>query len=150
MSPTDRIQDLFDRALSSVPAGETPSPQAMHVRLHRRRLRTRLSTMGGGALAVAVSAIALVAGLASNSAYAVTLDPSTTGAVATTQLAADQQVMTVRLHAVGFPNAIVKVEHGALVVTNGPKYLASPTSVLTSSPKLLIRFGRPRNTSPSG
>ena len=139
MSPTDQIQDLFDRALSSVPAGVAPSPQALHQRLHRRRLRTRLSTMGGGALAIAVSAIALFAGLASNSAYAVTLYPSTTGSVATTQLIADQQVMTARLHAVGFPNAIVKVEHGALVVTNGPKGLASPTSFLTSSPELLIR-----------
>jgi hypothetical protein len=95
--------------------------------------------LGGGALAVAVSAIALFAALASNSAYAVTLYPSTTGSVATTQLIADQRVMTARLHAVGFPNAIVKVVHGALVVTNGPKDLASPTSFLTSSPELLIR-----------
>jgi hypothetical protein len=139
MSLTDQIQDLFDRALSSLPAGEAPSPQALHLRLHRRRLRTRISTMGGGALATAVSAVVLFVGLASNSAYAVTLYPSTTGSVATTQLIADQRVMTARLHAVGFPNAIVKVVHGALVVTNGPKDLASPTSFLTSSPELLIR-----------
>jgi hypothetical protein len=95
--------------------------------------------MGGGALAIAVSAIALFVGLASNSAYAVTLYPSTTGSVATTQLIADQQVMTARLDAVGFSNATVKVVHGALVVTNGPKNLASPTSFLTSSPELLVR-----------
>jgi hypothetical protein len=95
--------------------------------------------MAGGAFAIAVSAIALFAGLASNSAYAVTLYPSTTGSVATAQLVADQQVMTARLRAVGFPNATVKVEHGTLVVTNGPKDLATPTSFLTSSPELLIR-----------
>jgi hypothetical protein len=139
MSSTDQIQDLFDRALSSVPAGVAPSPQALHQRLHRRRLRTRLSTMGGSALAIVVSVIALFVALASNSAYAVTLYPRSDGSVATTQLIADQQVMTARLHAVGFPNAIVKVEHGALVVTNGPKGLASPTSFLTSSPELLVR-----------
>ena len=139
MSLTDQIQDLFDRASSSVPAGEVPSPHALHQRLHRRQLRTRISTMGGGALAIAVSALALFVGLASNSAYAVTLYPRVTGSVATTQLIADKQVMTARLRAVGFPNATVKVEHGALVVTNGPKGLASPTSLLTSSPQLLIR-----------
>lgn len=139
MSPTDQIQDLFDRALSSIPAGVAPSPHALHQRLHQRRLRTRLSTIGGGALAIAVSAIALFAGLASNSAYAVTLYPSTTGSVATAQLTADQQVMTARLRAVGFPNATVKVENGALVVANGPKALASPTSLLTSSPQILVR-----------
>jgi len=139
MSPTDQIQDLFDRVLSSVPTELPPSPQALHQRLHGRRLRTRLSTTGGGVIAIAVSVIVLFAGLASNSAYAVTLYPSTSGSVAITQLFADQRVMTARLHAVGFPNAIVKVVHGALVVTNGPKDLASPTSFLTSSPELLIR-----------
>jgi hypothetical protein len=139
MSPTDQFQDLFDRALSSVPAGAAPSPQVLHQRLHRRQLRTRLSTAGGGVVAIAVSSAALFAGLASNSAYAVTLYPNTNGAVAVAQLTADQRVMTARLHAVGYPNATVKVRHGALVVTNGPKWLASPTSYLTSSPELLIR-----------
>ena len=139
MSQTDQVQDLFDRALSSVPAGAAPSPQALHQRLHRRRLRTRLSTMGGGVIAIAVSTIVLFAGLPSDTAYAVTLYPSTNGSVVTTQLIADQRVMTARLNAVGFPSAIVKVVHGALVVTNGPKDLASPTSFLTSSPELLIR-----------
>ncbi len=139
MTPTDQIQDLFDRALASVPVGVAPSPLALHQRLHRRRLRIRISTMGGGALAIAVSAIALFAGLASNSAYAVTLYPRSASSVATAQLTADRRVMTARLHAVGFPNATVEVEHGAVVVTNGPKDLASPTSLLTSSPELLIR-----------
>ena len=139
MSPTDQIKNLFDRASSLVPAGETPSPQALHQRLQRRRLRTRISTMGGGAFVAAVSAIMLFVGLASSPAYAVTLYPSGAGSVATTQLIADQRVMTARLHAVGFANAIVKISHGALVVTNGPKDLASPTSFLTSSPELLIR-----------
>jgi len=95
--------------------------------------------MGGGVIAIAVSTIVLFAGLPSNTAYAVTLYPSTNGSVVTTQLIADQRVMTARLNAVGFPSAIVKVVHGALVVTNGPKDLASPTSFLTSSPELLIR-----------
>lgn len=139
MSPTDQIQDLFDRALSSVPAGVAPSPQALHQRLRQRRLRARLSAIGGGALAITVSATALFAGLGVNSAYSVTLYPNASNSAAITQLRADQRVMTARLEAIGFSNAVVKVEHGALVVTNGPKDLASPTSLLTSSPELLIR-----------
>src|ERR1700688_3512206 len=110
MSPTDQIQDLFDRALSSVPTGVNRSPLVLHERLHRRRLRTRISTLGGGALAVAVSVTVLSSGLASNSACAVTLYPGSTGLVAAAQLSADQQVMTARLHAVGFPSASVKVK----------------------------------------
>jgi len=139
MTPTDQIQDLFDRALASVPVGVAPSPHTLHRRLHQHRLRTRLTTMGGGALAIAVSVIALLAGLASNSAFAVTLYPNATGSIESIQLTADQRVMTARLHAVGFSNAAVKVEHGALIVTNGPSDLASPTSLLTSSPQILVR-----------
>jgi hypothetical protein len=139
MSPTDQIQDLFDRAFSSVPADTEHSPLALHQRLHRRRLRTRISTLGGGALAVAVSATALLTGFASNSAFAVTLYPGTTDSVAAAQLSADQRVMTARLRAVGFPSASVMVEHGTLVVTNGPRDLANPSSYLTASPELLIR-----------
>jgi hypothetical protein len=139
MPPTDQIQDLFDRALSSVSAGVDHSPLALHRRLKRRRLRTRISTLGGGALAVAVSATALVTGLASNSAFAVTLYPSASGSVAAAQLSADRQVMTARLRAVGFLSAVVNVEHGTLVVTNGPRDLAKPSSFLTASPRLLVR-----------
>ena len=138
MSPTDQIQDLFDRAFSSVPAGVERSPLALHQRLTRRRLRNRISTLGG-ALAIAVSATALFTGLASNSAFAVTLYSGTTGSVTTVQLSADQHVMSARLRAVGFPSAVVKVGHGTLVVTNGPKDLANPSSYLTASPELLIR-----------
>ena len=46
MSPNDQIQDLFDRALSSVPEQSVPSPQTLHQRLSRRRVRSRLSTLG--------------------------------------------------------------------------------------------------------
>ncbi|HUZ39961.1 MAG TPA: hypothetical protein VMU68_01015 [Acidimicrobiales bacterium] len=46
MSLNDQIQDLFDRALSSVPDRPAPSPQILHQRLSRRRVRTRLSTLG--------------------------------------------------------------------------------------------------------
>jgi hypothetical protein len=139
MSPTDQIQELFDRALSSVPAGAEHSPLALHQRLRRRRLRRRISTLGGGALAIAVSATALITGLASNSAFAVTLYPGPTHAVTAAQLSADQSVMTARLRAVGFSSATVKVEQGTLVVTNGPRDLAKSSSYLTSSPELLIR-----------
>src|SRR5580704_18005687 len=139
MSPTDQIQELFDRAFSSVPSGVDHAPQALYQRLNRRRLRTRVSTLGVGALVVAVSATALSSGLASNSAFAVTLYPNTTSSVAIAQLIADQTVMTLRLRAVGFAHAAVKVEHGTLVVTNGPKDLARASSYLTASPELLIR-----------
>jgi hypothetical protein len=139
MSPTDQIQDLFDRSLSSIPADVVPSPLALHERLRRRQLRTRVSTMCVGTLAIAVGAVALLNGLASNPANAVTLYPGASSSVAVAQLSADQRVMTARLRAVGFPNATIKVVHGALVVTNGPKDLASPSSFLTSSPELLIR-----------
>jgi hypothetical protein len=47
MSPSDQIQDLFDRALSSVPEQSVPSPQTLHQRLSQRRVRSRLSTLGG-------------------------------------------------------------------------------------------------------
>jgi hypothetical protein len=139
MSSTDQIQDLFDSALSALPSGATPSTQSLYRRLHQRSIRTRLSTIGVSLLAIAVSATALLVGLASNSAYAVTLFPNTHGSASTAQLVADQSVMTARLHAAGFENATVKLSHGALVVTNGPKGLASPTSLLTSSPQLLVR-----------
>jgi len=42
MSPNDQIQDLFDRALSSVPDQSVPSPQILHQRLSRRRVPTHL------------------------------------------------------------------------------------------------------------
>lgn len=139
MSPNDQIQELFDRALSSVPAGGAPSLRSLHERLHRRRLRIRLSTMGSCALAIVVLAVVLVAGPATSPAYAVTLYPGSAGSVATAQLIADQQVITARLLAIGYPKATVKVTNEDLVVTNGPKGLADPTSLLTSSPELLVR-----------
>ena len=139
MSSTDQLKDLFDSALSALPSSTTPSTQSLYRRLRRRHLRTRLSTIGVSLTAVAVAATSVFIGLASNPAYAVTLYPNTHGSVSAAQLAADQTVMTARLHAVGFMNAGVKVSNGALVVTNGPKGLASPTSLLTSSPELLIR-----------
>jgi photosystem II stability/assembly factor-like uncharacterized protein len=46
MSPSDQIQDLFDRALSSLPEQSVPSPQILHQRLSRRRVRSRFSTLG--------------------------------------------------------------------------------------------------------
>jgi hypothetical protein len=139
MSPTDSIQDLFDRALSSVPTGGASSAQSLHERFRRRRLRIRLSTMGSSALAIVVIAVVLVAGPSSKPAYAVTLYPGSAGSVAAAQLPADQRVMTARLRAIGYPDATVEVTNGALVVTNGPKDLADPSSLLTSSPELLIR-----------
>lgn len=139
MSPTDQIQDLFDRAFASVPAGPAPSPQTLHQRLRHRRICVRLSTMGGGVLAIAISATVLFAGLASNTAFAVTLYPNTSARVATAQLMADQRVMTTRLRAVGYASATVRISHGALVVTNGPKSLINSASFLTSSPQLFIR-----------
>jgi hypothetical protein len=139
MSPTDQIQELFDRARTSVPAGVAPSPLALHQRLRRRRLRARLATMCSATVAIAVGAVALFAGVASNPAYAVTLYPGTYGSVGAVQLSADQRVMTARLRSVGFPDATVKVVHGTLVVTNGPRDLTRPASFLTASPEILVR-----------
>jgi hypothetical protein len=139
MSSTNQIQDLFDRAIESVPSGATPSSRVLHQRLHQRSVRARLSTIGAGLLAVAMSTTALVVGLTSSSAFAVTLFPKANGSVSAAQLAADQRVMVARLHSVGFTNATVRVSNGALVVTNGPRALASPTSFLTTSPELLVR-----------
>jgi hypothetical protein len=98
--------------------------------------------MGSGVLAIVVIAVVLVAGPTTSPAYAVTLYPGSAGSVAAAQLPADQRVMTARLRAIGYPNATVKVAKGALVVTNGPKELADPSSLLTSSPELLIRSVR--------
>ena len=139
MSSTNQIQDLFDRAIASVPTGATPSSRVLHQRLRQRSVRARLSTISGGLLAVAISTTALVVGLTSSPALAVTLFPKTNGSVSAAQLAADQRVMISRLHSVGFTNATVRVSNGALVVTNGPRSLASPTSFLTTSPELLVR-----------
>jgi photosystem II stability/assembly factor-like uncharacterized protein len=47
MSPSDQIQDLFDRALSSVPVQPVPSTNALYERLSRHRVRTRFSTLLG-------------------------------------------------------------------------------------------------------
>lgn len=150
MSPNDQIQDLFDRAFSAVPAGATPSPHSLHQRFRRRRLGLSLATMGSAALAIVVIAVVLVAGPATSPAYAVTLYPGSAGSVAAAQLPADQRVMTARLHAIGYPNATVTVTKGALVVTNGPKALADPSSLLTSSPELLIRQVRCSSVVQSG
>ena len=139
MSPSDQIQDLFDRALSSVPDQAAPSPQTIHQRLSRRRVVTRLSTFGGGALTAAVVVSSLVIGLSSNPSFAVTLYPNSNEYVTFNQLHADQKVMIVRLRSVGYPHATIKVSNGALVVTNGPRSLSNPSSYLTSSPELLIR-----------
>ncbi len=139
MSTTDQYQELFDAALSSVPVRVAPATLVLHQRLHRRRLRTRFSATGVGALAVAVGAAALLTSIGSNPASAVTLYPGAPGAVVRAQLTADQRVLGARLRAVGYPNAIVTVNHGALVVENGPKDLAGPSSFLTASPELLVR-----------
>jgi hypothetical protein len=96
MSSTDQIQELFDRAISSVPSGAIPSSQALHQRLHQRSFRTRLSTISVSLLVAAMSATALIIGLTLNSAYAVTLYPKTNVSVSAAQLAADQSVMTAR------------------------------------------------------
>jgi len=62
---TDQVQELFDRAIASV-SPRTPLPtHALHARLHQRRIRARVSTIGACLLAVAVSASVLVIGLAS-------------------------------------------------------------------------------------
>jgi len=53
MSPSDQIQDLFDRALASLPEQAVPSSQILHERLSRRRVRSRLSSLDGGALTAA-------------------------------------------------------------------------------------------------
>src|ERR1700685_2897952 len=139
MSPTDQIQDLFDRARASLPAGLAPSPSALHQRLRRRRLRTRLGTTCGGVLAIAVGAVVLFTGVASSPAYAVTLYPGASGPAVVAQLSADRRVMSARLRSIGYPDATVKVVHGTLVVTNGPRDLTSPSSFLTSSPQILVR-----------
>ncbi len=47
--------------------------------------------------------------------------------------------MSARLRSIGFPDATVKVVHGTLVVTNGPRDLTSPATFLTSSPEILVR-----------
>src|ERR1700677_104189 len=128
MSPTDQLQDLFDHAIASVPSRTPVPPQVLRARLHRRQLRARVTSIATCLLAVVVSVSALVVGLTSNSAFAVTLYPYYAGAPSITQLSADQRVITARLHAVGFPNASVSVSHGTLVVLNGPKGLTNPTS----------------------
>jgi hypothetical protein len=45
MSPSDQIQDLFDRALSSVPVQPVPSTRVLYERLNRHRVRTRFSAL---------------------------------------------------------------------------------------------------------
>ena len=139
MSSTDQIQDLFDRAIWSLPPRTTPSSEALHRRLHQRSIRARLTAVGGSLLSIAVTVTALLLAFSSTPAFAVTLYPTTHGSTSAAQLAVDQRVMTARLHAVGFPNADVRIARGALVVTNGPKGLAGPTSLLTTSPELLVR-----------
>lgn len=139
MSPTDQIQDLFDSALSALPSGAAPSPQSLYRRLRQRNIRTRLSTIGVSLVAVAVVATSTFISAASSPANAVTLYPISHRSASAAQLAVDRSVMVTRLHAVGFLNADVKVWNGVLVVTNGPKRLANPTSLLTSSPELLVR-----------
>ena len=116
-----------------------PSPLSLHQRDRRRRQRIRLSAMGSAVLAIVVVAVVLVAGPATSPASAVTLYPGSAGSVAAAQLPADQRVMTARLHAIGYPNAKVTVAKGALVVTSGPTELADPSSLLLSSPELLVR-----------
>ncbi len=139
MSPTDQIHDLFESALSTLPSGEAPSTQTLYRRLRRRDIRARISTIGGSLVAVAVVVATALFGVASNPANAVTLYPNGLGLTSAAQLVSDQSVMSARLHALGYKDASVKIVNGALVVTNGPKGLASPTSLLTSSPELLIR-----------
>lgn len=162
MTDIDPVRDLSDSALDElVPYDhlmarvlvgiEQPATRAIHARISTWRraslywqrnmqsIHFRLSTIGIGLLAVAVSATALFIGLSSNIANAVTLYPKTNGPTSAAQLVADKSVMTARLHAVGAKNATVMVSHGALVVTNGPAGLATPTSFLTSSPELLVR-----------
>ena len=47
MSPSDQIQDLFDRAMSSIPEQPVPSADALYDRLSRHRVRFFISGLGG-------------------------------------------------------------------------------------------------------
>ena len=47
MSPSDQVQDLFDRALSSIPAQPVPSVDTLYNRLGRHRVRSFFPALGG-------------------------------------------------------------------------------------------------------
>ena len=47
MSPSDQVQDLFDRALSSIPAQPVPSVDTLYDRLGRHRVRSFFPALGG-------------------------------------------------------------------------------------------------------
>ncbi len=141
MSPTDPIQELFDRAFLAVPAANSLSPDVLHRRLHRRNNLIRLTGLAGVALVVAIASTVLLSSSRSsnNVANAVTLYPRSSALVTSSQLKLDRNVLAARLRSSGYPDATVKISNGSLVVEGGPKNLANPTAMLTSSPELLIR-----------
>jgi len=75
MSPTVKYKSFSTEPIASVSHAHHFQLHALHDRLHQRRIRARVSTIGACLLAVAVSASVLVIGLASKTASAVTLYP---------------------------------------------------------------------------
>ena len=140
MSPTDPVQELFDSALSAVPHANAPVSAGLHQRLHRRQRRTRVTALAGVTFVVAIATTVVLSSAPSNNvANAVTLYPQSSSRITASQLSVDRSVLAARLRSIGYFKASVKVVHGSLVVVNGPKNLADPAAILTSSPKLLIR-----------
>jgi preprotein translocase subunit SecD len=140
MTSTDPMQQLFESALSTIPEHGTASLANLHTRLQRRRRRARLVGLSGVALvALVASTVALSSSSRNDDANAVTLYPTSTTLATSAQLAADRSILVERLQSVGYTKATVTIVNGSLVIDNGPKYLANPTEMLTSSPTLFIR-----------
>jgi preprotein translocase subunit SecD len=141
MTATDSVQQLFDSALSAVPDRNSSSPHALHQRLHRRNSRMRFAGLASAALVIVIASTVVLSSSPSsnNVANAVTLYPQSTTSISSSQLNSDRNILAARLRSDGYAGATVKIVNSALVVENGPKNLADPAAILTSSPALLIR-----------
>jgi hypothetical protein len=138
MSQTDELQQQFDRALASITVAD-PSPQGLHQRVRRRRMRRRV--VGGAGLA-AVASLGLLVGLTGTNtapAAAVTLVAQHDSALTRGELRADALIIENRLDAIGDRTAHVTVSGSTIVVTGGTVDLAHHRSALTESPALLAR-----------
>jgi len=133
------LQCRFDGALASLPPSTPPDPLVLHLRLRRRRVRTRVASLAGLLVMVSLVVTVGVAGSSDPTSATVTLYARDDAAVPQGELSADAKIIRERLDVIGDGKAHVSVSDDAIVVSGGAVELVDATSVLTDATALLVR-----------
>jgi hypothetical protein len=111
------LQRRFDGAVTSIPLWFPPDPLALHHRLRRRRIRTRLAGLAGLIIMLSLVVTAGVAGSSDPTSATMTLFARNDAGMSQGELSAEAKIIRDRLDAIGDESARVSMNDGALVVT---------------------------------